>query len=446
MNWLFVLFDTVFAALYSENWFDVISRKLTSRTENIVYQIEAGTFDFHAVSRLLEHIVYLIPIVFALCLVADFFIRSRFVRYSYKDEYQAKKSVWWNWQSQQDAYQALESGNGQMALADHSEVDPNFRIVGAETWTPQPPVTQQPAAAPQTESAGEEEQEEDEIDRSMIEDARQNEIRKKAAVSERIQNRFTDIRDGFTVFGSWFVFFPKAAQRRIAMSKKNRELRKMYAAAKKKTPKPKRAVFEQRDEEAAAEAYFGQDMTQNVVDGEFEQIQPVETGGLDAFTFAGATQTIQDVLAKPEEETAEEPQEPSEEEEEEEEEVAADEETDDSAEEIEEEEAEDDAEDVESGNEADEAGEEDTEPEPEEPEAEETDAVTEADGSEEDPVSEEEPQEPAEEEEAAEEAVSEETGSGQEESGGTDAQEKVPAADAGFGAAAEILRETLAEE
>ena len=41
---------------------------------------------------------------------------------------------------------------------------------------------------------------------------------------------------------------------------------------------------------------------------------------------------------------------------------------------------------------------------------------------------------------------SEEAGSGQEESGGTDAQEKVPAADAGFGAAAEILRETLAEE
>ena len=85
------------------------------------------------------------------------------------------------------------------------------------------------------------------------------------------------------------------------MNKKNRELRKMFAAAGKK--RDKRAVFEQRDEEAAAEAYFAQDVMQNVVDGEFEQIQAVETGGLDAFTFAGATQTLQAVMAKQEEET-----------------------------------------------------------------------------------------------------------------------------------------------
>ena len=440
MNWLFVLFDTVFSALYSENWFDVISGKLTSRTENIVYQIEAGTFDFHSISRLLEHIVYLIPIVFALCLVVDFFIRSRFVRYSYKDEYQAKKSVWWNWQSQEDAYQALEAGNGQMALADHSVVDPNFRIVGAETWTPQPPVTQQPAPASQNEIP-EEEQEEDDIDRGMIEDARQNEIRKKAAVSERVQNRFTDMRDGFTVFGSWLAFFPKALQRRVAMNRKNRELRKMYAAMNKKTQK--RAVFEERDEEAAAEAYFAQDMMQNVVDGEFEQIETVETGGLDAYTFTHAAQTVQNALAQPEEAQEEEEQEPPEEEETEP--------------------AEDDVPDEEGDGDSDEAEENESEEEedmPEEPES------TEEETGEEEPVAEEESDADAEEEAEAEQ---EETGeelqeepekeepedeaareepreeAEPEETAVQDPEESAPKTETGFEAAAVIVRETFAE-
>jgi len=95
MRWIASFLDAIFANLFGDSkFFANLTNKIAGSVEEFVYNLEAGDVDVSSLSRTMDRLIFWLPIVFGICLVLDLIIRSRFVRYSYQDEYQAKKSVW----------------------------------------------------------------------------------------------------------------------------------------------------------------------------------------------------------------------------------------------------------------------------------------------------------------------------------------------------------------
>ena len=302
MEWILVFLDTIFGGLVAESeWFDRIAKKFTGSVESLVYSVESGSMDASGLSQKVERLVHWLPIVFLICLAIDLLIRSRFVRYSYRDENQAKKSVWWRWQSDADAALALEEASRQAMLPqqasqdaaepcepDESEAE-TIESFGSSESEPSFDETQTNAEEPAAS------QEDDGIDRGMITDARQNRLHDQSAIAQRAQEAATDFQDRFTIFKSALLFLPKAASMRAQMAKRSvKNARERAAQRGERAPR----AISGRDAQAEADAFFSRGMQSDYVDGDYTSGESVSTGGIDDYSFANAAQVIREATGQ----------------------------------------------------------------------------------------------------------------------------------------------------
>ncbi len=299
MEWILVFLDTLFGGLVAESeWFDRIAKKFTGSVENLVYRVESGSMDASGLSQKVERLVHWLPIVFLICLALDLLIRSRFVRYSYRDENQAKKSVWWRWQSDADAALALEEASKQAMLPQQASQDAaescepdESEAETLESSKSEPPFDETQTNAEETAAS----QEDDGIDRGMITDARQNRLHDQSAIAQRAQEAATDFQDRFTIFKSALLFLPKAASMRAQMTKRSvKNARERAAQRGERMPR----AISGRDAQAEADAFFSRGMQSDYVDGDYTSGESVSTGGIDDYSFANAAQVIREATGQ----------------------------------------------------------------------------------------------------------------------------------------------------
>lgn len=299
MEWILVFLDTLFGGLVAESeWFDRIAKKFTGSVENLVYRVESGSMDASGLSQKVERLVHWLPIVFLICLALDLLIRSRFVRYSYRDENQAKKSVWWRWQSDADAALALEEASKQAMLPQKASQDAAEPCEPAESEAETLESSESEPPFDETQTNAEESavsQEDDGIDRGMITDARQNRLHDQSAIAQRAQEAATDFQDRFTIFKSALLFLPKAASVRAQMTKRSvKNARERAAQRGERAPR----AISGRDAQAEADAFFSRGMQSDYVDGDYTSSESVSTGGIDDYSFANAAQVIREATGQ----------------------------------------------------------------------------------------------------------------------------------------------------
>ncbi len=323
MNYLFVFLDTIFGGIFSQDgWFHTLLQKYADKIEQWIYRVEAGGMDVGSFSRTVENIARWLPVVLILCLVADIIIRSRFVRYSYPDEGQAKKSVWWRWQSDDDALMALEEGMHQQALPQQAGADGEAQVEAVQETAPggeaQVEAVQETApdgeaqveavqeTAPDGEAQVEAVQEAgadgeaqvgdaqetapggDGVDRGPIRDARQDRLRADTMLAQYLQAKKADAQDFITVTLSAVTFAPKAFVRSVRMTRRN-----IGTASDRRLRRMRERVAQQQDAAAEAEAFFTQDVAPAYVDAAYDAPDgPVDTGGIRGYSFDTAAQII----------------------------------------------------------------------------------------------------------------------------------------------------------
>jgi hypothetical protein len=298
MNYLFVFLDTIFGGIFSQDgWFHTLLQKYADKIEQWIYRVEAGGMDVGGFSRTVENIARWLPVVLILCLVADIIIRSRFVRYSYPDEGQAKKSVWWRWQSDDDALMALEEGMHQQALpqqagqdADGAQQEPDAAMQTEPSDMPQQEAVSgdaaQDAAAQNTAAQN------DGVDRGPVLDARQDRLRADTMLAQYLQAKKADAQDFITVTLSAVTFAPKAFVRSVRMTRRN-----IGTASDRRLRRMRERVAQQQDAAAEAEAFFTQDVAPAYVDAAYDAPDgPVDTGGIKGYSFDTAAQVITQTL------------------------------------------------------------------------------------------------------------------------------------------------------
>lgn len=292
MRWIASFLDAIFANVFADSkFFANLRGRFAGSVEELVYNVESGNVDTASLARTMERLIFWLPIVFIVCLVLDMFIRSRFVRYSYQDEYQAKKSVWWRWQSDADAALALESGAGSMqALGDGSLQEEKEEPVQEET--PEEPAQQATEEAPEDAEAEAEVEAEDDLDRGHVTSARQNQVRSAAPGRERVQGMMTDLRDSWTIFKGALAFAPRTVKRNARLRKQSMQEEARHTKERMSERMHRGRAAKQRDEAAQAEAMFDTQQ-QTYVDADFEANEPLNTGGIEGVDFAQAAQVMQ---------------------------------------------------------------------------------------------------------------------------------------------------------
>lgn len=313
MNYLFVFLDTIFGGIFSQDgWFHTLLQKYADKIEQWIYRVEAGGMDVGGFSRTVENIARWLPVVLILCLVADIIIRSRFVRYSYPDEGQAKKSVWWRWQSDDDALMALEEGMHQQALPQQAGADGEAQVEAVQETAPggEAQVEAVQETAPDGEAQVEAVQEAgadgeaqvgdaqetapggDGVDRGPIRDARQDRLRADTMLAQYLQAKKADAQDFITVTLSAVTFAPKAFVRSVRMTRRN-----IGTASDRRLRRMRERVAQQQDAAAEAEAFFTQDVAPAYVDAAYDAPDgPVDTGGIKGYSFDTAAQVITQTL------------------------------------------------------------------------------------------------------------------------------------------------------
>ena len=313
MDWLFVFLDTIFGGIFSQDgWFHTVLQKYADKIEQWIYRVEAGGMDVGGFSRTVENIARWLPVVLILCLVADIIIRSRFVRYSYPDEGQAKKSVWWRWQSDDDALTALEEGMRQQALPQQAGADGEAQVEAVQETAPdgEAQVEAVQETAPDGEAQVEAVQEAgadgeaqvgdaqetapggDGVDRGPIRDARQDRLRADTMLAQYLRGVQMDVRDFVTVTASAVTFAPKAFMRSVRMTRSN-----LGAASRRRLRRMRQGVARQQDAAAEAEVFFTQDVAPAYVDASYDTPDaPVDTGGIEGYSFDTAAQVITQTL------------------------------------------------------------------------------------------------------------------------------------------------------
>ena len=313
MNYLFVFLDTIFGGIFSQDgWFHTLLQKYADKIEQWIYRVEAGGMDVGSFSRTVENIARWLPVVLILCLVADIIIRSRFVRYSYPDEGQAKKSVWWRWQSDDDALMALEEGMHQQALPQQAGADGEAQVEAVQETAPggEAQVEAVQETAPDGEAQVEAVQEAgadgeaqvgdaqetapggDGVDRGPIRDARQDRLRADTMLAQYLQAKKADAQDFITVTLSAVTFAPKAFVRSVRMTRRN-----IGTASDRRLRRMRERVAQQQDAAAEAEAFFTQDVAPAYVDASYDTPDaPVDTGGIEGYSFDTAAQVITQTL------------------------------------------------------------------------------------------------------------------------------------------------------
>lgn len=308
MKWIASFLDAIFANLFADNKFLAnMTGKIAGSVEELVYKVEAGNMNVSSLTHTMERLIFWLPIVFLICLCLDLLIRSRFVRYSYQDEYQAKKSVWWRWQSDADAALALESGAGSLqtltdGMPESAEVVEEVPSAIAEETVEEPA-----EEAEQTEMI---EQTEDTVDRGPVTSARQNQVRTAAPTKERAEGVLTDLRDQWTVIKGAIAFAPRTIARNARLRKQSMKEEARLNRERMQEHMQRGRTAKQRDEEAAAEAMF--DTPQDAyVDADFEQNIPVNTGGIEDANFAHAAEVVREAMQQEKQTVAETPVEES---------------------------------------------------------------------------------------------------------------------------------------
>ncbi len=292
MRWIASFLDAIFANVFADSkFFANLRGRFAGSVEELVYNVESGNVDTASLARTMERLIFWLPIVFIVCLVLDMFIRSRFVRYSYQDEYQAKKSVWWRWQSDADAALALESGAGSMqALGDGSAEEESVE----EAEAPEEAEEEQQEETPE-EAENVEEEADDDLDRGNVTSARQNQVRSVAPGRERAQGMMTDLRDSWTIFKGALAFAPRTVKRNARLRKQSMQEEARHTKERMNERMHRGRAAKQRDEAAQAEAMFDTQQ-QTYVDADFEANEPLNTGGIEGVDFAQAAQVMQAAL------------------------------------------------------------------------------------------------------------------------------------------------------
>ncbi|MBP3371664.1 MAG: hypothetical protein J6L88_03970 [Clostridia bacterium] len=296
MKWIASFLDAIYANLFDgEGFFGSLLGKLAGSVENIAYNVESGNVNIGALSRTMERLVFWLPIVFIVCLLLDVFIRSRFVRYSYQDEYQAKKSVWWNWQSDADAALALESGAEGVQMLTGGEQTEQEAQEAVEESAAQEPVQDMEEAPQEAEAETEAEDEtddtEDTVDRGPVTSARQNKVRNVVPAAQRVKSTMEDMRDQLTIFKGAVAFIPRALKRNARLRKQSMQEEARHNR-QRFNERIHRHSAKGRDEAAQAEALFDT-QEKTYVDADFEQNEAVNTGGIEGVDFAQAAQVMQ---------------------------------------------------------------------------------------------------------------------------------------------------------
>lgn len=305
MKWIASFLDAIFANLFCENrFFGNIANKIAGSVEEFAYNVEAGDLNVGALSKTMERVLFWLPIVFIVFLLLDMFIRSRYVRYSYQDEQQAKKSVWWRWQSDADAALALEAGN-----------DDSLQMLSDGQAEEEAPVEETAEEAPAQdieaaqEAADEQEAADDDVDRSMVTSARQNQMRNVAPAAERTHNAMADMRDQLTVLRGALAFAPRAIKRNARLRKQTMQEEMRHSKERWNDRIHHVRTANQREEAAEAEAMFDVQAPESYVDADFEANEAVNTGGIEGVNFAHAAKVMQAAVQQQAEEAgpAEEP-------------------------------------------------------------------------------------------------------------------------------------------
>jgi len=310
MRWIASFLDAIFANLFGDSkFFANLTNKIAGSVEEFVYNLEAGDVDVSSLSRTMDRLIFWLPIVFGICLVLDLIIRSRFVRYSYQDEYQAKKSVWWSWQSDADAALALESGaNTVQALGDGSAVVQQEEMQQDDAAEPvqeaeegQTEVVQDEQPVEDMQQDQEEAEAQDDLDRGNVTSARQNQVRNVAPVKERTQGAMTDLRDSLTIFKGAIAFAPRIMKRNARLRKQSMKEEARHTKERMSERLHRGRAAKQREEAAQAEALFDT-QEKTYVDADFEQNEAVNTGGINGVDFAQAADVLREAVAQQQQE------------------------------------------------------------------------------------------------------------------------------------------------